>query len=81
MAIETLLKDALALPPAERKLLADALRESLPAEGEDDSSDLEWEEAWSVEIERRLHELDDGRAASISLAEFKRRMHARLPSL
>lgn len=78
MAIETLLKEALALPAAERKLLADALHESIPIEGEDGPVDPEWEAAWAAEIERRLRELDDGRVASISLAEFKRRMHARL---
>jgi putative addiction module component (TIGR02574 family) len=79
MAIEKLLRDALALPRDERARLANALQESLEPDGEDAGGDAEWEAAWSAEIERRLRDFDEGRTTAVSYEEFKSRRHARLP--
>jgi putative addiction module component (TIGR02574 family) len=78
MAIEKLLQDALALPREERARLANALQESLEPDGEAAVHDAEWETAWSVEIERRLRDFDEGRTTAISLEEFESRMRARI---
>jgi putative addiction module component (TIGR02574 family) len=78
MAIEKLLREALALPCEERARLANALQESLEPDGEA-VGDAEWEAAWSAEIERRLRDFDEGRTTAISLEEFQGRMRALLP--
>jgi putative addiction module component (TIGR02574 family) len=77
MAIEKLLQEVLALPREDRARFADALQESL--EPEDEKVLAEWEAAWTPEIERRLRDLDEGRATAISYEEFKDRVRARLP--
>jgi putative addiction module component (TIGR02574 family) len=79
VAIEKLLRDALALPREERARLANALQESLERGGDEAASDAEWEAAWSAELERRLRDFDEGRATAISYEEFKSRMRARVP--
>lgn len=79
MAIEKLLKDALALPREDRVRLADALQQSLDPRDDDDLSEPDWEAAWTVEIERRLREFDDGRTKAISYDEFKNRMRSLFP--
>ncbi len=79
MAIEKLLREALALPRDDRARLANALQESLEPGGEDPLAESEWEAAWSSEIERRLRHFDEGRTTSISYEAFKNRMRARIP--
>ena len=79
MALEKLLKDALALPREDRARLAGALQESLEPGNEAPMSEVEWEAAWTAEIERRLRDFDEGRTTAISYEEFKNRMRARLP--
>lgn len=76
MEIEKLLQEALALPREERARLANALQESLEADGEEVVGDAEWEAAWSAEIERRLRDLDEGRTTAISYDEFQGRRRA-----
>jgi len=76
MAIEKLLRDALALPREERARLANALQESLEPDGDEAVGDAEWEAAWSAEIKRRLRDFDEGRTTAISYEEFKSRRRA-----
>jgi len=63
-----LLKRALALPVAERAELAGSLIESL-----DSAEDHSVASAWSVEVERRMQDLDNGKVKPISLEEARRR--------
>jgi putative addiction module component (TIGR02574 family) len=78
MAIEKLLKEALALPREDRTRLANALQESLGSDSEAPVVEAEWEAAWTAEIERRLRDVDEGRTTTISHDEFTNRMRARL---
>jgi putative addiction module component (TIGR02574 family) len=55
------------------------LQEALSPEDGEKLTELEWEAAWTSEIDRRLRDLDEGRATAISYEEFKRRVRARLP--
>jgi putative addiction module component (TIGR02574 family) len=76
MSTETLSKlrsDALSLPEAERAELAHALVKSLDAPADGDAQD-----AWDLEIVRRLGEIDAGTAKLIDRTEFQRRMQARI---
>ena len=77
MAVEKILQEALALPREDRARVADELLRSL--ESEDAMTEAQWEAAWTPEIERRLRDLDEGRATAISYDEFQRRVRARLP--
>jgi hypothetical protein len=61
-ALESLLEQALRLPDAERGKLAMQLLRTLGPEDEDELGKDEWEAAWSVEIDRRVREIDDGSA-------------------
>lgn len=61
-ALESLLEQALQLPDAERGKLAMQLLRTLEPDDEDEVTGVEWEAAWSVEIERRVREVDDGSA-------------------
>jgi putative addiction module component (TIGR02574 family) len=79
MAVEQILREALALPREDRARVAGALLESVQPEAAETLAEAEWEAAWTVEIARRLRDLDEGRATSISLEEFRARMRARLP--
>jgi len=63
---QRLLDEALRLPPAEREILAGKLFDSLADEIPDA------EAAWSVEIERRISELDSGAVAPIAWPEARR---------
>jgi putative addiction module component (TIGR02574 family) len=71
--VPELLKKALALPPEARAELADSLLESLDAEPADEGV----EAAWSVEIQRRIEEIDSGKVKMIPYEEV-RRLAARL---
>lgn len=68
-----LLKRALELPADDRAELAGSLIESL-----DVSADPDAEEAWKVEIARRIEDLDSGKAKTIPWEEVRRRITARL---
>ncbi len=72
-ALEKVRGEALNLPEAERAELAYNLVVSLDAPKDSDA-----EEAWDVEILRRLSEIDSGTAKLIDREEFRRRMRARL---
>ena len=67
-----LLKEALKLPPEARAALAASLLDSLDQEVDENA-----EEAWQLEIERRLKELDSGTVKPISWSEARRRITSR----
>lgn len=56
-----LLQEAMKLPPEARAALAGSLLESLDTEVDEDA-----EAAWTAEIERRLREIDEGTATTVS---------------
>jgi putative addiction module component (TIGR02574 family) len=60
--VDVLEVEALKLTPEERARLADRLLASL-------SDDAEVEEAWAVEVDRRIAEIEAGRARVIPAAE------------
>jgi putative addiction module component (TIGR02574 family) len=61
-----LLEEALTLPPRERAKLAASLLDSLDPEREE-----EVEEAWRLEVARRVKELDDGAVETIDWTEAR----------
>ena len=61
-----ILKAALELPVAEREQLADDLWASLGSETE-----AEVEQAWALEIERRVQEADKGTVKSLPWSEVR----------
>ena len=65
--LANILKEALALPADQRAALAGSLISSL-----DEEPDEQVEEAWGVEIARRLAEIDSGRVKLVSWAEARR---------
>jgi putative addiction module component (TIGR02574 family) len=69
--LEEVSSDALSLPESERAELARDLMASL-----DGPADPDAENAWDLEILRRLAEIDSGTAELIDRAEFRRRLRA-----
>jgi len=69
--LEAVRSDALNLPESERAELAHDLMASLDGPAEPDA-----ENAWDVEILRRLAEIDSGTAELIDREEFRRRLRA-----
>jgi hypothetical protein len=59
--LDDLLEQALALPDADRGVLAIALFRSLEPDG-DEVGTVEWQTAWSKEIDRRAIEVQQGHA-------------------
>ncbi len=57
---EAILKNALALSTRDRVRLARKLLASIEEDAEPGEPAAEWEEAWRVEIERRIAEVRDG---------------------
>jgi putative addiction module component (TIGR02574 family) len=68
-SVAELFKEASALDEHERATLAGLLLESIEQE-----PDPEIEEAWKVEIERRIKELDSGAATLIPWEEVKAKL-------
>lgn len=62
-----LLQETMKLPPEARAALAGSLLESLDGQVDGDA-----EAAWSVEIERRLRDIDEGTAKTVSWDEVRR---------
>jgi putative addiction module component (TIGR02574 family) len=71
--VSELLKKALALPAEARAALANTLLESL-----DDSVDPSAEEAWNIEIARRIEELDSGKVKPVPWEVARRQIAALL---
>jgi putative addiction module component (TIGR02574 family) len=68
-----LLHEALELPPEQRAALADSLLGSL-----DTSVDIDSEQAWREEIERRVSSIEGGSASLIPWEEVQERIARRL---
>jgi putative addiction module component (TIGR02574 family) len=68
-----LLKDALFLAPEARAVLADSLIESLESEVDEGA-----EEAWRIEVRRRLQQIDSGAVKMIPWDEARETLRARL---
>ena len=66
---EHVLQEALRLPPDARAAIAGSLIESL-----DEIVDEDAEAAWSVEIARRVKELDSNRITGVPWPEARRRI-------
>jgi putative addiction module component (TIGR02574 family) len=71
---QELLNDAMRLPEEQRAALAAALIESL-----DDGVDENAETAWSVEIARRLHEVESGHVSTIPWPQARKMIAAEGP--
>lgn len=67
--VSELLQKALALPAEARAALAGSLLDSL-----EDSVDPTAEEAWRLEIARRIEDLDSGKVKPIPWAEARRQI-------
>ena len=67
--LEIVEAQALSLPPEERAQLADRLITSL-------FDDQDIEEAWAVEVERRIRDIESGRAKLIPASEAIARARA-----
>jgi putative addiction module component (TIGR02574 family) len=68
-AAAKLLEEALKLPVEARAALAGSLLESL-----DDTIDEDVEQAWALEIARRLEEVQSGKVRGVPWAEARRRI-------
>ncbi len=75
-AIEELLQRALELPEEDRERIADALWRSI-----DGDTLEEVEEAWKVELERRVAEIDEGKVRLVSGGEVMAGLRARFVDL
>ena len=78
MAIEQVLRDALALSDEDREKLLVALHRSLEPDDGDTLSQPEWDAAWAAEIDRRLKDLAEGRARTYTHQEVMADLRARL---
>lgn len=80
MAVEKILQEALALPPEERVRIANALYESVgPDDDGEELSEEEWNVAWAAELDRRMKEVDEGRAEMIPAEQVFAELRARFP--
>ena len=68
-AAAKLLEEALKLPVEARAALAGSLLDSL-----DDTIDQDVEEAWALEIARRLEEVQSGKVRAVPWAEARKRI-------
>ena len=78
VAIEEVLRDALALSNEDREKLLVALHQSLEPDDGATLSQPEWDAAWAAEINRRLKDLAEGRARTYSHQEVMADLRARL---
>ena len=68
---ESVINEALSLPPVERAELIERLYESMRSERE-----REIEQAWAQESERRIDELQNGKESTVSYDQMKRELSA-----
>lgn len=67
--IKTILEKALKLSPAERAHVAEQLIASV-----DERSDVDVEQAWQEEVQRRLQQIDRGEVQTIPWEEVRRQL-------
>lgn len=72
-ALEKVRSEALGLSETERAELAHSLVTSLDGQADPDA-----QQAWDIEIQRRLAEIDAGTAQLIDREELRRRMQERM---
>jgi putative addiction module component (TIGR02574 family) len=72
---QQVLRDALRLPPRARADIAGTLLRSLDAK-----EDPHIEEAWAVEVERRVAQVDSGKVKLVPWERTRRRLRADLRS-
>jgi len=72
--VSNLLKRALSLPSDERAALANTLLESLETTNESSTSSVE--EAWDVEVARRIEDLKTGKAVTVPWEQLHRELLA-----
>ena len=68
---ESVINEALSLPPVERAELIERLYDSMRSERE-----REIEQAWAQESERRIDELQNGKESTVSYDQMKRELSA-----
>ena len=68
---ESVINEALSLPPVERAELIERLYDSMRSERE-----REIEQAWAQESERRIDELQTGKDSTVSYDQMKRELSA-----
>ena len=73
-SVEDHVRALLKLPAEDRARAAKLLLESLDEEPDDRSGDVRVEQAWAVEIERRLSRIDAGEAKLVSMDEAVMRL-------
>jgi putative addiction module component (TIGR02574 family) len=78
VAIEDVLRDALALSDEDREKLLVALHQSLEPDDGEILTQPAWDAAWSVEIDRRLKALDEGRTTTHSHEDVMADLRAQL---
>ena len=78
MAIEEVLRDALALAPDDRERLLVALNDSLEPDDGEVLDPEAWDAAWSAEIKKRLSDLEEGRATVHTHQDVMHDLRARL---
>ncbi|HEX3762486.1 MAG TPA: addiction module protein [Kofleriaceae bacterium] len=78
MAIEEVLRDALALSDEDREQLLAALHRSLEPDDGEILTQPEWDAAWAAEIDRRLNDLAAGRARTYTHQEVMAELRSRL---
>jgi putative addiction module component (TIGR02574 family) len=70
-AAEKLKAELATLPAEDRAELAHFLMESLD---EDEKADLDWDAAWTAELERRWKEIESGKEKGVPADEVFRRL-------
>ena len=79
VAIDKVLEHALALDASQRAELAAALLRSLEPDDGETLDEAEWNAAWSAELQRRLSDLEAGRATPVAHSEAMSRLRGLLP--
>jgi putative addiction module component (TIGR02574 family) len=79
VTVDEILQEALALPREARARVLEKILHSLEPHDPEVRAEAEWEQAWDKEIERRVRDLDEGRATAISYEELQARVRSRLP--
>jgi putative addiction module component (TIGR02574 family) len=78
VAIEEVLRDALALDPDDRERLLVALHDSLEPDDGEVLDPEAWDAAWSTELKKRLSDLEEGRATVHTHQDVMHDLRARL---
>jgi len=80
VAFKTLLEQAMELPDEQRAELAALLLRSLEPDDEPNVTDAEWQEAWALELDRRMATVRDGTAALVDGEAVLRDVRSKITS-